>query len=568
MMKAPSNSIIYDMILKTTEASTGFFACEPNPSLGLEEALTYLKECPLDTFMYRHALGLIGRLQPDQIQTMLIEDNGRSPFLNALAIEAAMTNPDIFEALGGADPAEIRIFAQASPLIPLRAMSQADYKSHRQWTQLFAANLSHHRVLPSPEQAPRPFPYRPEEVADTGGVYITQISLAELDDTAPALEAPLPAKTAELAIERLRSLDLLAGREMRHESSLSPYALLHKWRLRLQVDSGRHQYHLSGPQTAYGRGLTLDAARASYAMEIVERCSSFATIDPHGVTGCVQAYPIVKGSRSILGKGNVEPIDPNAFGVDVPYDDELLHWIQGQRLTQEGFEPVLVPVQSVFLFTNLDELDLYAGHGSSGLASGNTMNEARMSALMELVERDGEATHPFHHAACFHIDAEDEKMADLLADYRGRGIQFQFQDISPPYGIPCCKCFVTDMDGGIAKGTAASLDGRRAIISALTETPYPYPYGPPSGPGMLQLPRLNIDELPNYSSNDMERDLTLVERLFLANGLSPIYVDLTRKDLQLPVVRALLPAVAYTADLDEYARVHPKLFGNYLRLYD
>jgi ribosomal protein S12 methylthiotransferase accessory factor YcaO len=567
-MTVPRDPMIYDIILKSIEAGTGFFACEPNPALSLEEVLAFLKESPLDTFMYRYALGLISRLQPDQIQSLLIKDDGRNPFLNALTIEAAIANPDIFDALGGVDSARSRKFAQASPLIPLRAMAQPDYESHRLWTQLFAANLSLHRVLPSPEQAPRPFPYRKEEVADAGGVYITQIAMAEPDDPAPIVQPPSPAETAELALDRLRSLDILDGREMRHESSLSPYALLHKWRLRLQVDSGRHNYHLSGLQTAYGRGLDLDSARASYAMEIVERCSGFATIGQHSVLGCVQAYPIVKGSRSRLEKGGVEPIDPNAFGIDVPYNDEPLHWIQGERRTREGVEPVLVPVQSVFLFTNLDEPDLYAGHGSTGLASGNTMDEARMSALMELVERDGEATHPFHHAACFHIDAEDEKVAALLADYRARGIQFQFQDISPPYGIPCCKCFVTDMDGGIAKGTAASINGRRAVISALTETPYPYPYGPPSGPGMLQLPRLNFETLPDYSSARIKRDLTLVERLFLANGYAPIYVDLTRKDLQLPVVRALLPGVAYTADLDEHARVHPKLFGNYFKLFE
>jgi ribosomal protein S12 methylthiotransferase accessory factor YcaO len=253
--------------------------------------------------------------------------------------------------------------------------------------------------------------------------------------------------------------------------------------------------------------------------------------------------------------------------VDVAYQDEPLHWIEGIRHTQSGDEPVLVPVQSIFLFSNLDEVDLYAGHGSTGLASGNTMAEARLSALMELVERDGEATHPFHHSLCFQVEARDPKVGALLEDYRGRGIQFQFQDISPPYGIPCCKCFVTDMDGRICKGTAASLNGRRAVLSALTETPYPYPYGPPSGPGLLQLPQLYFEELPDYSSRDAATDLSLVEALLAANGLEPIYVDLTRRDIGLPVVRALLPGFALTADLDGVWRVHPRLFGNYLKTY-
>lgn len=566
-MTTPSEFMIYDLTLKITEASTGYFACVPNPELSLEEALAFLKHHPLDTFMYRHALGLISRLPPNQIQTLLDEHRQRHPSLKALALEAAMANSDLSAALGGADAAQVRKSVQSSPLITLRAVAQPDYEIHRQWNRLFAANLGEHRALPSPDQAPFPFPFRPEEVADNGGVYITQITLEDLGETDPPSQLPSPAETAELALEKLRSLGVLDGVEMRHESSLSPYGLLHKWRLQLQVDSGRHQYRLTGSQTAYGRGLTLDAARASYAMEIVERFSSFASIGNNCIGGCVEEHPIVKGSRSELEKGPIPAIDPNAFGIDVPYNDEPLHWIKGQRLTRKGFEPVLVPVQSVFLFTNLDEIDLYAGHGSTGLASGNTMDQARMSALMELVERDGEATNPFHHTACFQINAQDDGIAALLEDYRGRGIHFQFQDISPPYGIPCCKCFVTDMDGRISKGTAASLNGRRAVISALTETPYPYPYGPPTGPGMLQLPNLNFESLPDYSSGHIATDLALVEKLFIANGLSPIYVDLTRKDMKLPVVRALLPGMAFTADLDEYTRVHPKLFGNYLSLY-
>ena len=59
-----------------------------------------------------------------------------------------------------------------------------------------------------------------------------------------------------------------------------------------------------------------------------------------------------------------------------------------------------------------------------------------------------------------------------------------------------------------------------------------------------------------------------METLLAANGMEPVYVDLTRKDLQLPVVRALLPGFALTADLDGACRVHPRLFGNYLKLFE
>ena len=566
-MNPTSPSVSYAMTLISTEASTGFFAALPDPAPDLETALAYLQGHPLDTFMHRYVLGLFGRLPLEAVQAFLDREEGPDPLRLALVREAADEHSHFAAADIAADGSTIIRTAEVTPLVALRALARPDQLVHRNWNRLLGDNLSHHRLLPDPDHAPRPFPYEPDAVADPGGVYITQISSPLKDGPVAAAPRPPAEETAGIALEKLKALDLLEGSEMRHEASLSPYGLLHKWRLNVAVDCGRHQYRLAGLQTAYGRGLTLAGARASYAMEIVERCSSFATIGRDRVLGYLREHRIHRGTRSALGKGTLEPIDPNVFGVDVAYQDEPLHWIEGIRRTPSGDQPVLVPVQSIFLFSNLDEVDLYSGHGSTGLASGNTLSEARLSALMELVERDGEATHPFHHSSCFQVQARDPKVEALLEDYRGRGIQFQFQDISPPYGIPCCKCFVTDMDGRISKGTAASLNGRRAVLSALTETPYPYPYGPPSGPGLLQLPQLCFEELPDYSSQDTATDLSLVEALLAANGLEPIYVDLTRGDIGLPVVRALLPGFALTADLEDAWRVHPRLFGNYLKLY-
>jgi ribosomal protein S12 methylthiotransferase accessory factor len=85
--------------------------------------------------------------------------------------------------------------------------------------------------------------------------------------------------------------------------------------------------------------------------------------------------------------------------------------------------------------------------------------------------------------------------------------------------------------------------------------------------GDVQLPQLCFEDLPDYSSRDAEMDLSLVEALLAANGAEPVYVDLTREDLGLPVVRALLPGFALTADLEGAWRVHPRLFGNYLKIY-
>ncbi|MEJ2660147.1 MAG: hypothetical protein P8Z73_05435, partial [Desulfobacteraceae bacterium] len=61
-MKSTPPPVTYAMTLISTEASTGFFAALPDPAPDLEKALAYLQGHPLDTFMHRYVLGLLGRL--------------------------------------------------------------------------------------------------------------------------------------------------------------------------------------------------------------------------------------------------------------------------------------------------------------------------------------------------------------------------------------------------------------------------------------------------------------------------------------------------------------------------
>jgi ribosomal protein S12 methylthiotransferase accessory factor YcaO len=220
----------------------------------------------------------------------------------------------------------------------------------------------------------------------------------------------------------------------------------------------------------------------------------------------------------------------------------------------------------VFLFCNLDEIKLFSALGSTGLGAGVTTAGAKLSALGEVIERDCEGTTPFEHSLCFEIETANDRLAALLNSYRSNGIHIQFQDLTPSMGLPCCKCFVVTGDGKIAKGTGAHLDARRALLAALTETPFPYPGGPPTQPAMEGLVRVPVEALPNYSSGSPEQDLRTLETLLLANGFRLIYADLTRKDLGLPVVRAIVPGMEILADFDRHSRVHPRLYANYLKL--
>jgi YcaO-like protein with predicted kinase domain len=371
-----------------------------------------------------------------------------------------------------------------------------------------------------------------------------------------------------LAVERLNAAEVTLGQEMRHTSSLSPIAILRRWQMKTSVRSGRHDFSFSGELTAYGRGIDFEAARAACVMEIVERYSSFASFDPRGPVGYAAISTRVRGRLSDLRADKLAVLDPNDLAIEVPYGDEPLYWVEGVEQTLDGPRPIFIPAQCVFLFCNLDEIKLFSALGSTGLGSGVSAAGAKLSALTEVIERDSQGTTLYTPELCFEIETSEPRLAGLLESYRQNGIHIQFQDITPPMGLPCCKCFVVGADGRIAKGTGASLDARGALLAALTETPYPFPGGPASRPAMDGLLRVPVEALPNYSTGSPEQDLRTLETLLVSNGFRVIYADLTRSDIGLPVMRAIVPGMEILADFDRFSRVHPRLYANYLKLSD
>ena len=178
---------------------------------------------------------------------------------------------------------------------------------------------------------------------------------------------------------------------MRHVASLSPIALLSSWQLAVSVDQGRHRYRLRGEQTAYGRGLGLEAARAALAMEIVERASAYAVVENDRLVGLKNEAPLELASFQALCQRGARALNPGNLALEVPYRDQALVWMTGVEATDAGEKKARMPAQCVFLFANFDEPALFSALGSTGLAAGSTMAEARLGALMEIIERHCDA---------------------------------------------------------------------------------------------------------------------------------------------------------------------------------
>ena len=460
-----------------TVGSTGSFSCEPATSLPLDEALDALEATPEDDFLREHLLRRLGTQDAralGELAAACLDGPRTRPALAALLLDAAPLFPQAGEALAP----HVGALACASGSRPA-AEARPDSAA---WGELFRANLAEHRTLPRLEESELPLPHEPSALARA----MKEVTRPDARDILAAAHQRLAAQdwpdgprppaeeTYARAVAALEREGLLAGPEMRHEASLSPIALLRDWHIAVTVRNGRHAHALRGTATAYGRGLSLAGARASCAMEIVERASAYASLGPGGAYGHGEVLQrraplsLRRATAAELTREGARIVIPGLPGALPP--DARLHWVRARNTV--GGE-ALVPLQHVLLFCNADEPRLAISPGSTGLASGNTPEEARFAALMEVIERDADATTPFCRHACFTLQSRDPRLQGLLDDYAARGIRVQFQDITSEFGIPAYRAFVTARDGRVATATGAGLSGAQAALSALTETPWP-----------------------------------------------------------------------------------------------
>ncbi len=562
----------------STEATTGYFSCVPEPSLSLEESFERLAQSPLDDFLHRHALRTLVTMTFSDLRDVLQAPRSEAtqPIVATLLWECALLNPAL-AALREMLPADIHLWATRYTPLPYVAWPALPNKeAHRLWSAIFSANIEQHTNLPHPEELEEdentPVLYTHEELQHVGRsmCHMTELHARHQAQNAPTYTAPPPHEVATQALTLLVEHAIVDGVEMRHEASLSPIALLRPWRLRMRVHSGRHHFSVEGQATTYGRGLSLAQTRASYSMEMIERASSYASVTTQGDITYVQGM-LHKGTllcatyAQCLEKG-LRALDPNTLPLEIPYAGDAIYWMAAEEAHSQ--ERVLVPFQCVFLFSNLDEKTLFLSAGSTGLAAGTTIAEAKLAALTEVIERDAEAVMPYDRKRCFTLRARDELIQSLLDDYAARGVHIHFLDLTTEFGLPCYQAFVISRTGDIVRATGAHLSGARAVMAALTEVPWPYPHSPASGAAIKGLPERFLEDLPNYTLPSPESNVALIEDMLIQHGHTPLYVNITQKDLAFPVVRALVPGLELSSELGSFSRICPRLYANYQRIFD
>jgi ribosomal protein S12 methylthiotransferase accessory factor len=311
-----------------------------------------------------------------------------------------------------------------------------------------------------------------------------------------------------------------------------------------------------------GKGLTAAEAKVSAFMEAAESYHAEAITAPlklASFTELQRDHPVIDVTglpRSRLG--NFDP-------------QQQILWVEGQSLNGGGASWVPLELVSTNYTLPQPQGSFAFPANTNGLASGNTLAEAALHALCELVERDALALWRLGGEAARAASRIDPASVDspscrtLLQLYAEAGLDIGIWDATSDTAVPVLCCAVAERSEHAVEaelGAGCHPDREIALLRALTEAAQsrttriagsrddfvPESYDSPAklarnraARRWLSDPlRLSFADLPNFGGETIGGDLEGVLARLRDLGIDQIVmVDLSKPDIALPVVRVV-----------------------------
>lgn len=315
-----------------------------------------------------------------------------------------------------------------------------------------------------------------------------------------------------------------------------------------------------------GKGITKDHAKASAMMEGFERYSAEKQEDDETIISTVD---------EISTKG--EYIDPKTLNLPQKYEKEdisqiPLEWNLATDIISN--KDYYVPSNAVFHpYTHDNNIQSFFKSNTNGLASGNILEEAILHGMFEVIERDAWSIFELTHKNYSQINLdtiESELINNTIEKFESNGIKIKLMDFTADIKVPTIAASADDTvtkDAGLLTlGMGTHLDPEIAVLRALTEVAQSRATQINGAredtvradfareAGYERMKRINkyyfrqeedqVDfrDIENKSTTSINEDIEIVKNELIANDIKHIlYTDLTRPELDISVVRVIIP---------------------------
>lgn len=312
----------------------------------------------------------------------------------------------------------------------------------------------------------------------------------------------------------------------------------------------------TGSKRHMGKGATPKQAEASALMELVERYSLFNFIKSN-YTYSYCRYKNIKNKTIPFKYIAFSVNDVDTKLAKEVFSEIPLSWVPAYNLTKR--REIFVPIDW-----------FYAINEYNGSAAGNTLEEAIIQGLCEVIERHVCAIISDKKSPTLSIDVKSIKnpvALELIKKYIKNGINLFIKDFSLDMGIPTMGALAYDPNtfpyrSEIVFTAGTHTSPEKALIRALTEvaqlagdfdTDGKYiPSGLPKPANLDEVSyithhknTINISELPNVSHPNIKKEIENCVEVLSKKGLEVIVVNITHPLIGIPAVYVIIPGTLF-----------------------
>jgi oxazoline/thiazoline synthase len=337
---------------------------------------------------------------------------------------------------------------------------------------------------------------------------------------------------------------------------------------------------------SFGKGSTAEQGEASALMEAIERYSGIFQGNEIRVTRRFSDFPpgdailpndvlLYSEAQSRSDRAPTSgPGEASDMPAPAPFDPSAkLEWSPIWSLRDRRFR--YFPTGLLYFFYRGPD-GHYVHSDTNGCAAGNTLEEAIVQGFLELVERDSYAIWWYNRLQRPEVDLgqlDDPYIHDLKIQLAETGRRVWMLDVTSDLGIPCFVAITHWMEKAqefVEFGSGAHFDARIAALRAMTELsqflsiglmgrrnaapsspvsndhgPSPFrlqdlPYLTPSGKAKVQ-----SDFGAKFGELDKREQVMACVDLAKREGLDFLVLDHTRPDIEVPVVRVMVPGLRH-----------------------